>query len=106
MFSKKQAPKQSSKEHAPDAGRLSLWANNGSGTHVASGTIILVDEDGVETQFKVFMYENSNKKSDSSPDYFGFIKQGKAPVEETEEEVEEAPAPKRAATRKSTKTEW
>ena len=90
MFNSKKQAKETKKEYAQDAGSLSLWANtSGKGTHVASGLVTIVDpETGEETQLRVFMYETVNKKSDRSPDYFGFLK--------VPEDKEEQEAPKQA----------
>lgn len=61
---------QSNSGRTQDAGRLSLWLNeDGQGKHCASGIITIGDE-----QFRVYLYEN-DKQSDSSPDYYGFIKE-------------------------------
>ena len=97
MFNNKKQANNSKKEYAEDAGSLSLWANtSGKGSHVASGIVTIVDPvSGEETQLRVFMYETQNKKSDRSPDYFGFLK---VPQEEGQEEAPKAkPANKRPA---------
>ena len=63
-----------SEQKNDDLGKISLWLSDGGKT-LASGKIQLFEQDGSVTSLNVYIYENNQKKNDSSPDYFGFIKQ-------------------------------
>jgi hypothetical protein len=56
-----------------DLGKISLWLSD-EGKTLASGKIQLFEQEGSVTTLNVYIYENQ-KKNDSSPDYYGFIKQ-------------------------------
>jgi hypothetical protein len=62
-----------SEQKNDDLGKISLWLND-EGKTLASGKIQLFEQDGTITTLNVYIYENQ-KKGDSSPDYYGFIKQ-------------------------------
>ena len=62
-----------SEQKNDDLGKISLWLSD-EGKTLASGKIQLFEQDGTITTLNVYIYENIQKKGDSSPDYFGFIK--------------------------------
>jgi hypothetical protein len=103
MF-KKQQPKQETKEYAEDLGSVSLWVNHGKGSHIASGLVTLADG----SVMRLYLYETANKKSDRSPDYYGFLKEMKEqPTSQEQDEEEEAkPTTKRGRSTKSSGDSW
>jgi hypothetical protein len=58
-----------------DYGKISLWLNDGEGSALAAGKIQIFEQDGSITTLNVYVYENTKKANDKSPDYYGFIKQ-------------------------------
>lgn len=65
-----------SNTHAPDFANISLWIDERPDTSTcATGKIKLLDESGeVIRELNVYLYDNPNKKSERSPDYYGWVK--------------------------------
>ena len=67
----------SDKKFASDFGKIALWiceSEEGSNL-VSKGRVQILDEDGdVVREVTVYLYDNVNKKSDRSPDYYGWLK--------------------------------
>jgi hypothetical protein len=68
-------------------GRISLWAPVEEKTYVISG---IVDIEG--KKYRVFIYENNQKKMERSPDYYGSLFLEEVPEEKEERVVKPAPA--------------
>lgn len=60
--------------YAEDFGKIALWYDDREDSStICTGKVTLFTEDG-EEEVNVYLYENSTKKSDNSPDFFGFLK--------------------------------
>lgn len=60
--------------YAEDYGKIALWYDDrDDSSTICTGKITIFTEDG-EEEVNVYLYENETKKTDHSPDFFGFLK--------------------------------
>lgn len=61
-----------------DVVKFSLWyvdRDYKSRTTVATGKATVILDDGTEITLNIYLHENKSKKSNKSPDFFGFVKE-------------------------------